>query len=57
MRIAATCRSLCGNRAKNIDRLLGKFHLNLLADFLPLLITPGREDVPVLQFLLAGPVS
>lgn len=38
-------------------RLLGKFHLDLLADFLALLVTPGREDVPVLQLLLAGSVS
>lgn len=37
--------------------LLGKFHLDLLANFLALLVTPGREDVPVLQLLLAGPVS
>lgn len=37
--------------------LLGKFHLNMLANFLALLVTPDWEDISVFQFLLAGPVS
>lgn len=36
--------------------LLGELHLYLLPDFLPLLIRPPGENVPVLQLLLAGPV-
>lgn len=44
-------------RQRRFHCLLGEFHFNLLANFLALLVTPCWEDIPVLQLLLAGPVS
>lgn len=51
---AGSCDLCCCREGR--AHSLGQLHFDLLPDLLPLLVAADREDVPVLQLLLAGSV-